>query len=91
MQIIKNLQANKDCLPRFDGFSFIEKFGVAAYAEQFPKKDIATIVKIKKLYDQKVQAGGYIRFDEQISLAVWLLERFPGVQKRYKICINTYW
>lgn len=63
-------------------FSFIEKFGVAAYAEQFPKKDIATIVKIKKLYDQKVQAGGYIRFDEQISLAVWLLERFPGVQKK---------
>lgn len=63
-------------------FSFIEKFGAAAYAEQFPKKDIATIVKIKKLYDQKVQAGGYIRFDEQISLAVWLLERFPGVQKK---------
>ncbi|MFR1688297.1 ATP-dependent helicase [Mediterraneibacter gnavus] len=63
-------------------FCFIQKFGVAAYAEQFPKKDIETIVAIKKLYDQKFQAGGYIRFDEQISLAVWLLEQFPGIRKK---------
>lgn len=30
-------------------FCFIQKFGVAAYAEQFPKKDIETIVAIKKI------------------------------------------
>lgn len=47
-----------------------------------PEKDIETIVAIKKLYDQKFQAGGYIRFDEQISLAVWLLEQFPGIRKK---------
>ena len=74
-------------------FSFIEKFGVAAYAEQFPKKDIATIVKIKKLYDQKVQAGGYIRFDEQISLAVWLLERLleTMIHERHIVTAKELW
>ena len=63
-------------------FSFINKYGAEKLQKQYPQKDVAGILQIKEQYEQKFRAMGYILYEDQVRLAVEILEAYPGVQKK---------
>lgn len=66
----------------FRDFSFINRHGIQKLQETFPDKDVKGIEKVKIMYDLKYQQASYIMYDEQISLAVSLLQKYPSVRER---------
>ena len=66
----------------FRDFSFINRNGIEKLQEMFPEKDVKGIEIVKAMYDQKYQRASYIMYDEQISLAVSLLQKYPSVRSR---------
>ena len=63
-------------------FSFINQYGAEKLQKQYPQKDVAGILQIKEQYEQKFRAMGYILYEDQVRLAVEILEAYPGVQKK---------
>lgn len=66
----------------FRDFSFIDRNGIQKLKETFPEKDVKGIEMVKTMYDLKYQKASYIMYDEQISLAVSLLQKYPSVRSR---------
>ena len=60
-------------------FDYLGKNGEEAFAAAFPKKDLQGIVQVKQLYDTAFHIKGYITFDDQVSMAVSLLKKYPGI------------
>lgn len=65
-------------------FMFIEKHGASQFMESFPEKDAKGIFLIKEIYDQRFRRAGYIMYEDQIQLAVSILEKFPVVREKMK-------
>lgn len=66
----------------FKDFAFINKHGLHRFEEIYPDKDIAGILQIKEMYEQKFVSSGYILFDDQIRLGVEILEGYSGIRKK---------
>lgn len=60
-------------------FDYLGKNGQEAFAAAFPKKDLQGIVQVKQLYDAAFHIKGYITYDDQVSMAVRLLKKYPGI------------
>lgn len=65
-------------------FQNIDESGVEQYKERHPKIDIDGLLKVKAVYDALYRKGGYIGFDDQITLAVELLKTYPSILKKYQ-------
>lgn len=60
-------------------FTFINSYGREKFAAAFPKKDIEGIMLVKQLYDNAFREMGYITYDEQITMAVEVLQKYSGI------------
>lgn len=60
-------------------FAFIDTHGDEKFAAAYPRKDIEGIMLVKRLYDNAFHEMGYITYDEQITMAVELLRKYPGI------------
>lgn len=65
----------------FLDFAFIEKYGAAQFITCYPEKDAKGIFLVKEMYDQRFKRAGYIMFEDQIRLAVKVLEQFSVVRE----------
>ncbi len=63
-------------------FSFINQYGAEKLQKQHPQKDMASILQIKEQYDKKFHSLGYILYEDQVRLAVEILEAYPGLQRK---------
>lgn len=66
----------------FRDFGYINRNGIQKFHEIFPDKDVNGIEVVKMLYDQQYRKAAYIMYEEQISLAVYILQTYPGVRRR---------
>lgn len=60
-------------------FVFINTRGEEEFERTFPKKDTTGILAVKQMYDEAFREMGYITYDEQITMAVDMLKRYPGI------------
>lgn len=63
-------------------FEFLNRHGAEAFMSAYPKKDIVGIGRVKEMYDTAFKAGGYITYDDQITMAVNLLKTYVGIQQK---------
>lgn len=64
-----------------EDFQFINRHGLMKFQEVYPDKDLRGILRIKDMYEQKFRASGCIYFEDQIRLAVEILEKYSGVRR----------
>lgn len=60
-------------------FDFIDRNGEDVYRKAYPKKDADTVLRAKGIYDTCYKELGFITYDDQITMAVALLEKYEGV------------
>ena len=64
-----------------EDFQFINRHGVTKFRESYPDKDLQGILRVKDMYEQKLKVSGCIYFEDQIRLAVEILEKYSGVRR----------
>lgn len=64
-----------------EDFQFINRYGLMKFKEAYPDKDLQGILRIKDMYEQKFRVSGCIYFEDQIRLAVEILEKYSGVRR----------
>lgn len=64
-----------------EDFQFINRHGLMRFKEVNPDKDLQGILRIKDMYEQKFRVSGCIYFEDQIRLAVEILEKYSGVRR----------
>lgn len=62
-------------------FECIEQLGEHEYMRRYPKAEIEKLFLFRNMFRQKINAGGYITYDEQIKYAVQILENYPDIRK----------
>lgn len=60
-------------------FAYIDRHGPDSFVGAHPKRNAGGILRIKELYDAAFREMGYITYDEQITMAVELLKKHPGI------------
>ena len=63
-------------------FAFINEHGVEKFKNIYPDKDILNIQYVKDMYERKFQSQGYIRYDDQVRLAVRMLEEDVNIRNK---------
>lgn len=66
----------------FRDFMYINRNGIQKFKEVFPEKDVSGIEVVKTMYDLQYRKAAYIMYEEQISLAVYILQTYPGMRRR---------
>ncbi len=61
-------------------FDFIDRNGEDAYRKAYSKKDVDSILRVKRMYDAAFKELGFITYDDQITMAVALLKEYDGVR-----------
>ena len=60
-----------------------QEHGEEAFAVMYPNADIKSIAYVVGVIDNMFEQNGYIRYDQQISLVVDLLEKHPELAEAY--------